>query len=366
MTFEDQLAAIRTRLEAGAYPNEAAVSLSILLPVLRALGWDDSDPLQVMPEYAQAGRRVDFALCGHPGRPSVFIEVKGVGRSLEGDRQLFEYAFHEGIPLCVLTDGREWSFYLPGGQGSYEERRLFRLQLPDRPTTESARILTRYLGRERIRSGDALEDAIRDYRDLAASRQAAKSIPAAWSRLVTAPEDLLVELVAEEAEKLSGARPSSAEVVLFLQGLNVRGAPPAQVVVKGPAQLAQPATQSPQVSITHRSGELTYSVLGVSKTARNASEALVDILTTLAKHAPEKLPAAARAARGRSRNHIAQTVAEIYPARPDLARAIEFSPGWLVGLNISNREKIRIIREVCRAMSLRFGADVIIDLPNTD
>lgn len=85
------------------------VSLSILLPILRALGWDDSDPDQVIPEYAKAGRRVDFALCGSPGRPSLFVEVKGVGRAVEGDRQLFEYAFHEGIPLCLLTDGREWS-----------------------------------------------------------------------------------------------------------------------------------------------------------------------------------------------------------------------------------------------------------------
>src|SRR5690348_12957479 len=116
--LEQLVEAVRARLESGAYPNEAAVSLAILLPVLRSLGWDDSDPQQVSPEYTQAGRRVDFALFGHPGRPSVFIEVKGVGRSLDGDRQLFEYAFHEGIPLCVLTDGREWSFYLPGGQGT--------------------------------------------------------------------------------------------------------------------------------------------------------------------------------------------------------------------------------------------------------
>ena len=363
--MEELLARIRSRLVEGAYSNEAAVSLSVLLPILRSLGWDDSDPQQVVPEYNQAGRRVDFALFGYPGRPSVFVEVKGVGRSLDGDRQLFEYAFHEGIPLCVLTDGREWSFYLPSGQGSYEERRVLRLQLAERTLDDSARYLKRYLQRERIRSGDALEDAMRDYRDLAASRQAAKSLPTAWERLVTAPEDLLIDLVTEEAEKLSGSRPSSHEVLNFLQSLTPKGVSfPVATPHIGVAPSLPPASRTAPSTV--RAGGLHYLVLGRERSARSASDALVDILTSLAKHAPDRLEEAARAVRGRSRNHIAQTVAEIYPARPDLARAVEFSPGWLIGLNIANREKMRIIREVCRAMSLRFGTDVVIEMPNGD
>jgi predicted type IV restriction endonuclease len=74
----------------------------------------------------------------------------------------------------------------------------------------------------------------------------------------------------------------------------------------------------------------------------------------------------AAAVRGKSRNHIARTPAEIYPARPDLARAAEIAPGWMVGLNIANREKMRIIREACKATGLQFGSDVVIDLPNAD
>lgn len=367
--MEQLLARIRARLTEGAYPNEAAVSLSILLPLLRSLGWDDSDPLQVMPEYAQAGRRVDFALCAHPGRPSVFIEVKGVGRSLEGDRQLFEYAFHEGIPMCVLTDGREWSFYLPAGQGSYDERRVFRLQLTERSLGDSARAFERYLSRDRVRTGDALDDALRDYRDLAASRLASRALPKAWDRLVGGPEDLLVELVTEETEKVSGTRPTSEEVVRFLRSLSRNPA-------RSPTEpRRQP--QDPQEGGTVRPPRTTpapppstmgvhYSVFGERRTAKTASSALVDILTELARRSPDKLEEAAEAVKGRSRNHIARSVEEIYPARPDLARAAEFAPGWLVGLNVANREKIRIIREVCRVMAVEFGRDVEIDLPNVD
>ncbi|MFN3288091.1 MAG: hypothetical protein ACK40H_06545 [Sphingomonadaceae bacterium] len=99
--MEQLIARIRALLGSGGYPSEAQVSVSIVLPLLRALGWDDTDPLQVCPEHGSGRGRVDFALMAATGRPAVFIEVKGVGRSVEGqaDRQLFEYAFHEGVPL---------------------------------------------------------------------------------------------------------------------------------------------------------------------------------------------------------------------------------------------------------------------------
>lgn len=364
--MEQLLQRIQERMAAGAYPNETAVSMGVLLPVLRALGWDDTDPQEVFPEYTQAGKRVDFALFGHPGRPSVFVEVKGVGRSLDGDRQLFEYAFHEGIPMCVLTDGREWSFYLPSGQGSYSERRVFRLQLTERSPEDSAAALIRYLDRERVRSGDALDDAVRDYRDLSASRHAARSLPEAWFRLTSGPEDLLVELLSEQAEKISGHKPSSAEVVAFLRRLTEPSVIAKNAGPTSPQVRAAPVGQPAPVYQPLPNGKISYSIFGEHRTAVTANAAFLDVLAAVARHSPDKVEAIALAARGRSRNHIARSAEEIYPKRPDLARAYEFTPGWLVGLNIANREKVRIVREACRVASIRFGAEVTLELPNAD
>ncbi|MEP7222379.1 MAG: hypothetical protein ABI673_06885 [Novosphingobium sp.] len=334
-----------------------------------------------MPEHSSGRGRVDFALLGSARRPSVFIEVKGVGRSIEGDRQLFEYAFHEGVPLCVLTDGREWSFYLPSGQGTYDDRRVYRLQLDDREPSECERILIRYLEYQRVRSGDAFEDAQRDYRDLASKREAKDALPKAWSELVAEREELLLELIADKAEALSGFRPSLDDVALFLQNeggqasvlqsnrgarrdsgeIANRNAPRAREI---PSSSLNSSATALRYQPTPATRTVTYIVLGDTRTASNANAAFVDILKSLAAHNPGKLHELATAVQGRSRNHIARSVEEIYPARPDLARAAEIAPGWLVGLNIANREKMAITKTACDVFGLSFGTDVAIELPN--
>ena len=86
----------------------------------------------LFPEFSLEGRRVDFALCHPANRPAVFVEVKKVGGAKGADKQLFEYAFHSGVPMAILTDGQEWSFYLPGEQGRYDERRVYKLDLLER------------------------------------------------------------------------------------------------------------------------------------------------------------------------------------------------------------------------------------------
>lgn len=361
--MQDLIDRIRERLAASAYVNEAAVSHGILMPLLHRLGWDGSDPGQVIPEYSSGRGRVDFALCSTPGRPAIFVEVKGVGRSVEGDRQLFEYAFHEGVPICLLTDGRDWSFYLPSGQGSYDDRRLYRLQIDDRSSAEIEQILVRYLDRDRVRSGAAVEDATRDYRNASAKRDAARSLPQAWRELVAEGQDLLIELVADKAEALCGFRPPNDAVAEFLRSLSERST--VSPTPKPPERKNEPASAViARVPVVPVQVGISYRVFGEERTAPNASRAFLEVLKAIVKRAPEKLPELAEAARGRSRNHIARTVTEIYPARPDLARAEEIAPGWLVGLNIANREKARIIKAAIDVFSLTPGRDVDIKLPN--
>ena len=117
-------------------------------------------------EYSLGGRRADYALCHPPREPVILVEVKQVGQSKGADRQLFQYAFHKGVPMAVLTDGQEWHFFLPTEQGDYGERRVYTLDLHER-----------YQGYEEVRSGRAIEAARRDYRNAARKRTAQRTLP---------------------------------------------------------------------------------------------------------------------------------------------------------------------------------------------
>ena len=157
MTISNHIEKIRDGLREGKFISEAAVSQGILLPTLHELGWPVFDTSVVIPEFSVEGRRVDYALCHPENRPSVFIEVKKVGLSEGADRQLFEYAFHLGVPMAILTDGQEWSFYLPGEQGRYDERRVYKLDLLGRDIPEAENRLERYLSYSNVCSGAALK-----------------------------------------------------------------------------------------------------------------------------------------------------------------------------------------------------------------
>ena len=113
MTLKEHIEDIRESLEEGLFTSEAAVSNSIVLRLLDALNWPRYNPQVIIPEYSVGGRRVDFALCPPSSKPLVFIEVKQSETLKGGEQQLFEYAFYEGVPIAILTDGQKWRFFHP-------------------------------------------------------------------------------------------------------------------------------------------------------------------------------------------------------------------------------------------------------------
>ncbi|MFC2076163.1 type I restriction endonuclease [candidate division KSB1 bacterium] len=206
-------------LKNGDYLTEAAVSMGIIVPMLQRLGWDTEDVNVVIPEYGLEGKRVDYALCCKPKHPIVFIEAKKPGQTEGADKQLFEYAFHKGIPLALLTDGREWHFYLPAGEGEYYERRVYKLDVIERDPVDSAERLNRYLEYGRMCSGRALEDARKDYADVSKKRHIEKTLPEAWRRILEEGDELLLELLAEKVEDLCGYRPELDACADFILNL---------------------------------------------------------------------------------------------------------------------------------------------------
>ncbi len=162
--LEQTLIDVTNRIRKGLFPNEQAISQGVVLRLLHELGWDTWDTSRVWPEFQTGEGRADFALCHPPSKAMVLIEVKQPGKAEDSVRQALEYAFHTGVPFVILTDGQTWSFYLPAEAGSYEDRRVYKLDLFERDAAEAAITLERYLQRARIESGVSLQTARDEYR----------------------------------------------------------------------------------------------------------------------------------------------------------------------------------------------------------
>jgi predicted type IV restriction endonuclease len=239
----EDLLDIRAGIKAGRFVNEATVSQGIVQRLLNALGWPVYDTEVVAPEYSLGTRRADYALCHPPREPAILIEVKQVGQSKGADRQLFEYAFHRGVPMAILTDGQEWNFFLPTEQGDYSERQLYKLDILERDPQETESNIKRYIEYEAVRSGQAIEAARKDYRNAARKRQAQRTLPDAWAKLIESEDELLIELLSDKVEDLCGVRPDTDAAGAFLRGqVLTRSEPQRPATSRRPRRPTAPST----------------------------------------------------------------------------------------------------------------------------
>lgn len=347
MAVSNHIEKVKNGLREGRFTSEAAVSQGILLPALHELGWPVFDTSIVIPEFSVEGRRVDYALCHPENRPSVFVEVKKVGLSEGADRQLFEYAFHLGVPMAILTDGQEWSFYLPGEQGRYDERRVYKLDLLERDISEAVSRLERYLSYSNVCSGAALKAARSDYQDVARIRVIEGNLPKAWIALLKEQDSLLLDLLAEKVEDLCGYKPDLDVCSQFLekQGQNSQYAgnskPEKQPLI------SHTVTQSPGAGITRTRTVDNFTLVfkGKEFSAGSAREVMTKIFQLLAQEDNGFLDRFASRKHGKKRRYLAREKQDLYPGRPDLSEqhSVEIVPGWWLGTNYSRRNIQEII-----------------------
>ena len=196
--------------------SEAATRLWALDPVLEALGWDLRDPGEVEPEYSVRGGSVDYCLRGNR-RNLVLIEAKRAGTDLAGHQeQLLRYAFDDGTPLAALTDGLVWWLYLPRASVNWEQRRFLSLDFRQQEAARSAADLRRFLGRDAVVSGAALEAAQREFDSQDLERRVRAALQVAWKQVLSDPDGLLIDLVADAVKDVVGDRPGREPVRQFL------------------------------------------------------------------------------------------------------------------------------------------------------
>ncbi|OYR20755.1 type I restriction endonuclease [Brucella thiophenivorans] len=118
-TFEESIKIIaeRVKTHSSTMATEEAVKTAVVLPFLRALGYDVFDPNEVIPEFTadavgKKGEKVDYAI--HiDSQIRILIECKPITVNLEKKHldQLYRYFSVTSAKFAILTNGRTFNFY---------------------------------------------------------------------------------------------------------------------------------------------------------------------------------------------------------------------------------------------------------------
>ena len=153
-------------LPATSLVSEEDVKNKVVLPMLRALGYDDSD----FNYERRTGRGyVDIVVEHFPS--GIVVEAKAPRTPLDQYKQQLEtYVFHkhgqDRTTLAILTDGERFNLYGVGGplwKGGLDKYLVVSFKRADLRDTQFARELISLLGRESNQNGEIIE-AITSYK----------------------------------------------------------------------------------------------------------------------------------------------------------------------------------------------------------
>jgi len=115
--------------------NEAATKEYLIKPFFEILGWDFSNPDEIVPEDTDtSGKRPDYAFYIN-GKIKMLIEAKSINNQLNESKMLNEkmsYCLNAQVPFLIITNGVIYNVYYSELKGSSQDKLLFDLQLDEK------------------------------------------------------------------------------------------------------------------------------------------------------------------------------------------------------------------------------------------
>ena len=381
MSLDKVLKKAVERIHSGSLENEAQVKQAVILPILRALDWDDSDPAEFVPEFSAGNGRVDYALLRSGGGPLVFIEAKGLGGvDAKGEEQVFRYAVNRGVPFLILTDGNLWDFYLSMAAGDPPDRQFYRVELKNEERiSEYVEFFEKHLLKSRVVSEEARLEAEQRLKSNRERGEARKAIPGVWRTLLETPDDMLRDLIAEEVASACGTRPKVDDVEKFLKGLlseavsstpRSRLSKPASISSRKPeigpstssrssVREREPTSVSSQPTSKPQSSIVGFVLDGERYETGAAYRTLAEILKVFDRRAPDFMERLSEVTVGRKRRLVARIRNDLY-ANPKFVEksSLNLGNGWWLGHHLSTKDIKKKIEIACEVAGIKFGSQL--------
>jgi len=354
--LEETLKETVKHIRSDSLQNEAQVKQSVIVPILRGLDWNDTDPKEFEPESSLVNGKGDILYRANRG-PMVLLKTKRPGSADSSvEEQLFDYAAHKEVPWLILTDGNLWNFYLSMAPRGPADRPFYRMELQ---REEEIPAYTEFLDKH-LRKGSILtEEARRSVENLLASeqrrRQSSGAIPKVWRSLLESQDEILLDLLAEGVAHDCGIRPELDDVKKFLsrqipaihhQQMDSDTLPPR----KG-------KTPVPHNAPRKKSSIIGY-VLDGRHECKSAIQTLVGVLKDFDRRDSEFMERYARKTVGKSRRLVAQNPDDLYKNIDHEGITEDLGNGWYLGKNLSRNMIQAKIQIACKVAGVRFGTDL--------
>ncbi len=357
MDLEATLRTAVGNLGSNRLENEAQVKQAVILPVLRALGWDDADPVSFRPEFAVEGGYVDYALLDRL-KPRIFVEAKRMGAiSADGESQLFRYAANKGVPLLVLTDGNVWALYLSMAEGSPSERRFFEVELQRGDISTCVEDFNRFLSKNRVIAGKARQAAEQRHERVRSRMRAREGLQSAWQALLGAPDDMLVEILAEQVEADSGSKPDLKDVESFLTGLTSSASPRPPTPQPGP-KLEKPKRKPRQPGSGGKIVGFKFHERRID--TRSAIDTLTQVIQELDRNDSRFMQRLAEQTSGKRRRLVARQPGDLYSLAYLGVRSVDLGNGWWMATNYGVAAIQQHIKTACKVAGIEFGRQLVL------
>ncbi len=223
-TISQAIADVRRNLDLGNL-NENETRKFVVDRMLSALQWNLFSPSDMLPEYKVGPEKVDYAL--NPDTPGMaFLEIKKPGVILEGppQQQLLKYCWDQNVQLGILTNGRLWWLFLPkyegppGGPGlRWTEKRFSQIDIKNGKPPELQKEFERFLSKEKVSSGEAVESAKTELTKIRDEVEAEKKIIETWNSIVATPSQHLTKLLIDSTFAQHGVKPKPPQVKEFFR-----------------------------------------------------------------------------------------------------------------------------------------------------
>ncbi len=133
--------------------SESATRYCLIDPLLAALGWDLSDPAQVLTEFNSGNGWADYAMAPGNGPPSLVVEAKSLFTpTAQGIAQSINYCLQDGIKYFVVTNGDDWEVYETHRPVPMQDKRVTAFKITD--MSQSAVMGMLWMWRGNFKDGD--------------------------------------------------------------------------------------------------------------------------------------------------------------------------------------------------------------------